>query len=366
MPALAPQLGVISLLLAYLAAVFAPLAALGDHAVAGRMRALLSVSHGDLLTSQAYAFAAGAQARRHEGSKHVGYNREMPPWARRLATAAVVCAAVSASLLVRAQPAASNLPTVLVSRQLLEAQQLAVGDVVTLSPHADGSEPRQFRIVGEYEPTPDPLRLGSRRHELRMHLPDLIAMTNVADDPQDGDSVDAINVALPNPSDARMFARDLSARLPGVVVRSTTGDDQRAAPFIVLERFHLAIAIVTVIASSIFLLALMLMLVDERRETTGILRLIGFQRRRILVFVLAEGLVLAAAGAVVGIALAAAMQGGINRFFQWRYDTALIFVRVTPRIALRSIAMSVPLGVLASVAASWTLLRREALSLTRR
>jgi putative ABC transport system permease protein len=283
--------------------------------------------------------------------------------ARRLATAAVVCAAVASSSLALTQPGAPELPSILISRQLLESQQLSVGDEVTLSAEADGSNPRQFRIAGEYEPTPDPMRLGSRRHEIRMHLPDLIA---IAGTPGNNDTVDAINVALPNESDAPAFARDISARLPGIIVRSTTGDDQRAAPFIVLERFHLAIAIVTVVASTIFLLALMLMLVDERRETTGILRLIGFQRRRILVYVLVEGLVLAAAGALVGIALAAAMQGGINRFFQWRYDTALIFVRVTPRIALRSIAMSVPLGVLASVGASWTLLRRGALSLTRR
>jgi putative ABC transport system permease protein len=287
--------------------------------------------------------------------------------ARRLATAAVVCAAAAASSLASSQPNPVNPAdplnpaAILVSRQLFESQRLSVGEVVALSAESDGSDSRPFRIAGVYEPTPDPMRLGSRRHEVRMHLPDLMAIGASEDD-----TVDAINVAVPNQTDARVFARDLSARLPGVIVRSTTGDDQRAAPFIVLERFHLAIAIVTVIASSIFLLALMLMLVDERRETTGILRLIGFQRRRILAYVLVEGLVLAAAGALVGIALAAAMQGGINRFFQWRYDTALIFVRVTPRIALRSIAMSVPLGVLASVAASWTLLRRGALSLTRR
>ncbi len=59
--------------------------------------------------------------------------------------------------------------------------------------------------------------------------------------------------------------------------------------FVVLERFHLAIAIVTVVASTVFLLALMLMLVDERRETVGILRLIGLPTRRILLQVFVEG-----------------------------------------------------------------------------
>jgi ABC-type lipoprotein release transport system permease subunit len=111
---------------------------------------------------------------------------------------------------------------------------------------------------------------------------------------------------------------------------------------------------------------MMLMMVDERRETVGVLRLIGFRRARILLYVCAEGLVLTAAGAAFGILLAAAFQGGINRFFQWRYDTALVFVRITPAIAARSIAMAVPLGVLAALASSWSLLRREVFSLTRR
>jgi hypothetical protein len=47
MAALAPQLEVISLFLAVLAAVFAPLTTLGDHAAAGRMCAF--VCHRNLL-----------------------------------------------------------------------------------------------------------------------------------------------------------------------------------------------------------------------------------------------------------------------------------------------------------------------------
>jgi putative ABC transport system permease protein len=256
-----------------------------------------------------------------------------------------------------------DVPAILVSRQLRESQGLAIGEIVSLSTDSTGAHPRRFRVAGDYEPMANPMWLGATRHEVRMHLPDLLAMTA---DPADQDSVDAINVALAAPADAALFIRDTPARIPGLVVRSTSASDDRAAPFVVLERFHFAIAIVTVIASSIFLLALMLMLVEERRETVGILRLIGFRRRRILLHVLAEGVVVAAAGAVFGILLSVAFQGGINRFFQWRYDTILVFVRITPRIALRSIALSVPLGVLATLASSWTLLRREMFLLTRR
>jgi putative ABC transport system permease protein len=277
----------------------------------------------------------------------------------------VAIGAVAAIL--RAQPTGStDVPTVLVSRQLRDSQKLAVGDVVQLSNDPGGKGAQPFRVAGVYEPTPDPMRLGVAQHEVRLHLPDLIGITANPGNPLDLESVNAINIGVGTGVDAADFAREMSTRLPGALVQPTSGDERRAAPFVVLERFHLAIAIVTVIASSIFLLALMLMLVDERRATVGILRLIGFGRRRILMHVLAEGLVIAVAGAGFGIVLSAGLEDLINRFFQWRYDTALVFVHITPAIALESVLVSVPLGMLATLASSSTLLRGDVLSLTRR
>ena len=62
-----------------------------------------------------------------------------------------------------------------------------------------------------------------------------------------------------------------------------------------LERFHQAIAVVTILAATVFLLALTIMLVDERRATVGVLRLIGLPARRILVQVFLEGLLISSA-----------------------------------------------------------------------
>lgn len=261
---------------------------------------------------------------------------------------------------------ATLVPEILVSRQLMEAEDLAIGDVVTLSADPIGATGHTFRIVGAFEPTPDPIRLGAERLEVRLHLPDLLDLSASPTDPLSREAVDAINVALQPGAAGRDLARRVAATVPGVVAEPTTDDGRRAAPFVVLERFHLAIALVTVLASSVFLLALMLMLVEERRATVGILRLIGFRRGRILQHVLAEGVVLAVTGAVFGIVLSTLLQGGINRFFQWRYDTTLVFVRITPGVALQSIAVSIPLGVAAILASSWSLLRREALSMVRR
>jgi ABC-type lipoprotein release transport system permease subunit len=108
------------------------------------------------------------------------------------------------------------------------------------------------------------------------------------------------------------------------------------------------------------------MLVDERRPTVGVLRLIGLPTRRILVQLFIEGVLIATAGSLFGLVLALGAEGIINRFFQWRYDTALVFVRVTPEVAAVCVAIAVPLGVSATVVAAWALLRRNGLSLARR
>jgi len=261
-----------------------------------------------------------------------------------------------------------QLPTILVSRQLATAEQLRVGDAVSLSSKPDGTAPRRFRVAGIYEPVADPMRLAVRRHEARLHLSDLLSLTADLSDPLSAESVTAINVKLTDPRDAESFARDVSARIPiaQLTTRAAQGGEGSATVFVVLDRFHFAIAIVTMVASTVFLLALMLMLVEERRGTVGILRLIGLRKSRILLQVFAEGLLIAVAGAAFGILFAAALQGAVNAFFQWRYDTSLVFVRITPRIALRCVLLAVPLGVLASVISSWTLLRSNVLELARR
>lgn len=265
-----------------------------------------------------------------------------------------------------AETASDNPPQILLSRQLMRDAGLRVGDRVTLAADADGARATTFEVAGVYEPMPDPRKFSAERLEARLHLPDLIALAQDPGDPASADVVSAINLALTDPRDADRVAASIARRVPGTRIESTERSDNPADPFVVLERFHLAIAVVTVTGSTAFLLALMVMRAEERRDIIGILRLMGVSSRSILLEVLLEGLLIALAGAVFGIIVAAAAEGGINRFFQWKYDTTLVFVRVTPGIAWKAVAVSVPLGVAAGLAASWTLLRRSVVSLVGR
>ena len=286
----------------------------------------------------------------------------MRPGRRHLITAALV-----AVLIVIATPGflvAASSPDILVSRQLLAKAHLSVGDTITLAADAKGTRAQVFRIAGVYEPTPDPMRFNVERLETRLHLDDLIRLTSDPSDPSAADAVSAINVSLGDRSNGLAFARALSARTPFVVAIPTR--DSENTTFQVIDRFHTAIAAVTVVGSTAFLLALMVIRAEERKETVGVLRLIGISRQTIMTEVVVEGLLVAVMGAVVGVVIAAAAQHGVNRFFQARYDTALVFMRVSPAIAMRSVAVAIPVGVVAGAVASWTLLRRRTSSLVRR
>ncbi|MDP6581650.1 MAG: ABC transporter permease [Vicinamibacterales bacterium] len=275
------------------------------------------------------------------------------------------CVALSAQTATLA-PNTLDPPGMLISRQLLAAAGVAVGDVVRISATETGAEARSFRVVGSYEPTPDPFRITGQRLEARLHLPDLIALTADPDDPLSSETVTSLNIALVDSADAPSFANDLDRRVPGVQVRPTVRPVSPSEPFAVIERFHLAISIVTLLGSTMFLLALMVMRVDERRETAGVLRLLGVSRSRVILNVFAEGVLIAVVGVVFGVVLALLSQDGFNRFFQWRYDTPLVFVRITPAVIWRSVAYAVPLGLVAAIVSAWLLLRRDVLTLFRR
>ncbi len=254
---------------------------------------------------------------------------------------------------------------ILVSRPLAEALDLAAGDPIRLARTRDGSDPWPYRIVGIYEPIPDPIKITRKRYEIRMHLQDLLDREQSSDGDEPSRYAQYINVGLVDPDRAGEVADQLNQD-PFLYARPARGAGGDIDVFAVLERFHLAIAVIALMGSCAFLLALMVMRAEERRETAGILRILGVRRSRILGEVLVEGVLIAVPGALFGIVLAAAAQGSINRFFQWKYDTALVFVQITPLLAAKCLALSIPLGVVAGLAASWSILRQDPLSMVQR
>src|SRR5260221_6585215 len=124
----------------------------------------------------------------------------------RTAVVTIVCFAITlatAATPLHARSADPAPPDVLISRQLAEASGIGPGAVVRFSTDPSGSNPREFRVAGIYEPVPDPMRINASKHEVRLHLPDLLEMTADPADPLSDQTVDAINITLVRPDEAR-------------------------------------------------------------------------------------------------------------------------------------------------------------------
>ena len=124
-----------------------------------------------------------------------------------------------------------------------------------------------------------------------------------------------------------------------------------------MSRFHRAIAVITIVASAVFLLCIMLLKVEERRMDAAVMRFVGVRRRTIFGALLLE----AALVAVVGLGrsapcLALLAGAATNAYYRRFFDTALTFSLITPDIVLFSVA---PLArarvVAAGAAAAWRL-----------
>src|SRR5829696_6330077 len=94
-----------------------------------------------------------------------------------LRTPLLAFAVVFATSTVGVRAQTGNLPAVAISRQLAEARHLSIGSTIRLSTDQAGAGGRDFRVVGIYEPTPNPSRLGTPDLEVRFHLPDLLDLT---------------------------------------------------------------------------------------------------------------------------------------------------------------------------------------------
>jgi putative ABC transport system permease protein len=141
---------------------------------------------------------------------------------------------------------------------------------------------------------------------------------------------------------------------------------QSSTTFLVVSRFHRAIAIISILASAIFLLCLMVLKVEERRLDVAVLRFTGISRRTVFRSLLLEAMVIAVVGAMIGTGLAALASAVVNWYYQRSFATALIFSLLQWRTILFAIVLSIVLGLGAGALAAWRLVRTPPLALWRR
>jgi putative ABC transport system permease protein len=267
------------------------------------------------------------------------------------------CCLPAVLLAARLTPAAAQIPEIAVERHLAGELGLSVGDTLHLGLTPD-TVATLVRVAAVYEPRPDPAEIAKRERHLRMHVPDLASLLRLPD------RVDRLSIGL-NPgisSDSAVAALNRTAF--GYRAYATAAiASESSQTFLVVSRFHRAIAVITIVASAVFLLCIMLLKVEERRLDAAVMRFIGVRRRTIFGALLLEAAVVAAFGSILGTGLAYLAGAATNAYYGRFFDTRLVFSLITPELVLFSVALSLALGIAAGAVAAWRLVHTRPLVL---
>jgi putative ABC transport system permease protein len=236
-------------------------------------------------------------------------------------------------------------------RGTAERLGIQLGDTVRL-----GTAPDSLHRVGVvraiYQARPDPAEIARRALQARFHLPDLAELLGAPD------RVDRFGLALAPGVSPDSAAAELNRSAFGFrAYPSAEVASESSRTFKVVSRFHRAIAMITIVASAVFLLCIMLLKVEERRLDAAVMRFVGVRRRTIFCALLLEAAALAVAGSVLGIAIALAAGAATNAYYQHFFDTQLVFSVITPRIVALGVGLSLVLGLGAGAMAAARLVR---------
>ena len=267
-----------------------------------------------------------------------------------------------AALLVAAQSFDSLPPrhaprTVAIDERLAKDAGLRLGDTVVLAatPGAAGDT----ALVAAFVRRPsDPSEVAKGVYRIRVHLDELQQLVGY------GERVERFAVGTRGRAATDSALRGIAAAAFGfrayasreIAVESST-------TFLVVSRFHRAIGVITIVASAVFLLCIMLLKVDERRRDVAALRLIGISRRSIVRGVVLESALIAACGSAAGVVLGSVVSAVVNWHYRRVYRTPLTFSLVTGEIATIAVVLSLGLGLAAGYLAAQRLVRRPPLSL---
>lgn len=241
---------------------------------------------------------------------------------------------------------------------------LRVGSFVRLSsvPGVAGDSARVDAIL---ERRADPSEVARSEYRMRLHLGHLQSLLSL------DDRVDRFAVAVDSEAFGGHGADSVVRRINDVAFgfrahRSRDVAVGSSRTFRVVERFHRAIGFITVVASAVFLLCLLLLTVEERKRDIAALRLMGISQATIVRAVVIEAAIVALVGSALGAVIGWVSSLLVNAHYQAVYRTPLVFALITPDILGFAVTLSLVLGVMAGAAAAWRLVRTPPLTLLGR
>ena len=236
---------------------------------------------------------------------------------------------------------ARGIRTIAVDEVLADQAHLHIGDRVSLSPRPNASG--DTVVVGAIvRRGADPSEVARGDFKVRLHLDQLQTLSNY------GDRVDRFAIqTTPGADVARLIERVNDVAFGFRAYRSRDIAVETSRTFQVVSRFHRAIGIITIVASSVFLLCIMVLKVEERRRDIAALRLMGISRATVVRAIIVEAAVIAVLGSALGIVLGWLVSLVVNWHYQAVYRTPLAFSIVTVPIVVAAVLLSLGLGIAA-------------------
>lgn len=220
----------------------------------------------------------------------------------------------------------------ILGRQAARNMEKYVGDTL----HVAGSV---FRIVGLYE-------TGNAFEDGGAVLP-LDEAQALTIQPH---RVSMFYVKLRDPSDAERFETRLERRFPTLRLSTTTGFADQEQLMDILEGMAMGVAGLAVIIGGIGMTNTLFMSVFERTREIGLLRSLGWQRRRVMGLILGESLALALIGGLIGVGLGVAAVFAISSSASW---LSILGSHFTPDLFVRAIGTVIILGLVGGMYPAW-------------
>ena len=247
--------------------------------------------------------------------------------------------------------------TIAIDERLAADVGLKLGDRVVVSATTGGGG--DTVVIGAIvRRGADPSEVARGEYRLRMHLDQLQRLIGY------GDRADRFAVATRGDSGTVVAQRWINDAAFGFRAhRSRDIAVETSKTFLVVSRFHRAIGVITIVASAIFLLCIMLLKVDERRRDIAALRLMGISSRTIVSSIVLEAAFVAVLGSALGIGIGWVSSLIVNWHYRAVYRTPLIFSLVTRDVVTLAVVLSLVLGVVAGFLAARRLAKQPPLAL---
>jgi len=248
--------------------------------------------------------------------------------------------------------------TIAIDERLAADAHISVGDRVVLSAIPSSATGDTVVVAAIVKRGNDPAEVARSEFRIRLHLDHLQSLAGY------GDRVDRFAVATRGDAATEKALGEINAAAFGFEAhRSKDIAVATSKTFQVVSRFHKAIGVITIVASAIFLLCIMLLKVEQRRRAVAALRLMGISRRTVMRAVVIEAALLALVGSALGVGAGWLGSLFVNWYYRGVYRTPLSFSIVTPSIVTLAVALSLILGITAGILASLRLVRTPPLVL---